>query len=291
MHHVVLMSAMLSVATGTSPRAHSSASEGGITVKIPAADDVTVAVCDERGEYPSEVRAVNRTAQEVFYPGLVPGNWTVLARRRGRGDWAHAQVSLEAGGHPTVQAAFDGKPLRCVGTVIDAKTKKPLAGAVVETLGAVLFRNGRHACAIGLAQAVTDPDGRFTLAGLSAGRRVLYVRDDGYRGRDALVELTRDGADCGTILLRSESEPPMSIAYPHPGFDVEPDHRGARIQYITADVARRLAVGELILAVDGRSVVGFTQGELKAALDVDRPVTLRVEGTDGKRRDVKLARH
>jgi protocatechuate 3,4-dioxygenase beta subunit len=183
-------------------------------------------------------------------------------------------------------------------TVLDARTRKPVAGAEVIA-----------AAGIGMPRrfATTDPEGRFRARGLEAGVVRFVVTKTGYGMQTFPLEITpRSGEnEQGIVPLTIELQPSAQAAgtvRDHEGRPIA----GAKIQIgqlksvfwtvrdgpeAVTDAAGRFLVGELlpdskykIVALDERCVIGLGEefqpaaGEIRDGLDVRMPRGGGVQG-------------
>ena len=105
-------------------------------------------------------------------------------------------LALSAGSHLTAQQQWLGSPpstARVVGTVIDAHSGMPLAGAAVGAAGSAEV-------------AMTNGEGRFVLAQLPPGKQMVIVEQLGYRvWQDSIMA----GNPVAPVLLRLVPDPIM----------------------------------------------------------------------------------
>ena len=106
--------------------------------------------------------------------GLAPGTYTATATASGYAS-SSASVTLTAGTTTTQNFALTGQATRLSGTVTDASTTRPIAGATVTA---------------GTASAVTDANGTYTIAGLAPGTYTATATASGYASSSASVTLT-----------------------------------------------------------------------------------------------------
>src|SRR6185369_3666129 len=113
--------------------------------------------------------------------GLLPGPALVSASAPGRSPSPEVEVVIPEPGAPPATADLELAPAgRVSGTVVDAATHAPLAGAAVEVEGA---ERGPSAIR-GKASARAGPDGRFELAAAASDAGVtLSVTAEGHHAR------------------------------------------------------------------------------------------------------------
>lgn len=137
--------------------------EGAITgtITAPAGGAPTGATVD--AELSTSASALSGTvADDGTYTiaDLAPGTYTVVAEAPGDGPAEQTSVTVTAGGTTSgVDLALSASPATVSGTVTDADTGAPIAGATVSTDAA----NGAE------GPVTTADDGTFTLSGLPAG--------------------------------------------------------------------------------------------------------------------------
>lgn len=125
----------------------------------------------------------------TFALAHVPGNWRELRATSG-------SLAAQAG-RGNAETLRLAPALAFSGSVVDAKTRVPLAGANV-ILRATAFSSDA------LAEAVTDEKGRFTIAPLLAGNAVLNVSSAGYVSSVGPQSITASMAP-KTIYLRRDA--------------------------------------------------------------------------------------
>lgn len=188
--------------------------------------------------------------------GLSPGDYAITANSGGHGDAKH--VTVVAGKTATVTLTSRGVAT-VAGTVIDWKTRAPIAGAMChgplsrdgDDFGSPIYVNNEEL-------AVTDAAGHFTIAG-SAGVVTIPCLADGERG-DAVATLVADKTTEVVVkIVKSAPAGTIDAQFRQSGrtFDtIEPNGAAAKAG---------IQVGDEVVAVDGASVI-----------DLDRWATMRV---------------
>jgi hypothetical protein len=137
-------------------------------------------------------QALTDEAGAFELPDLPAGRWDVVARRPGLAP-ARARA-VEPGGPPLALRLADGG--RLAGRVVDRDTGRPVTPFTV-----VARRRDRLGGAL-QSLAVVDPDGRFELEGLPAGRVYVAAAAPGYAPAQAVpVEIAEPGAAPATVQL------------------------------------------------------------------------------------------
>jgi carboxypeptidase family protein/PDZ domain-containing protein len=190
--------------------------------------------------------------------GLLPGPALVSASAPGRSPSPEVEVAIPGPGAPPATADLElAPPARVFGTVIDAATHAPLAGAAVEVEGA----EGAPSAMRGKASVRAGPDGRFELAAAATGAGVtLSVTAEGHHARVVPALPVSAGGEHGPVQvaltpLAPGEEPRAEVA--GLGAVLAPADEALRVVSVTAgDVAAQagLAPGDEVLAVEGLRV-------------------------------------
>ena len=120
-----------------------------------------------------------RTASDghFHFCDLPPGQYTLTASLpRGGSRYGTADVQATVSSTEVVAADLTLSPTRVEGRITASAGQEPLLLAEVRVKG-----SGE--------QTFTDADGNYVLAGLEAGARTVVVSADGYKSRDATVQL------------------------------------------------------------------------------------------------------
>lgn len=191
--------------------------------------------------------------------GLVPGDYIVRAMAYGyaRSEARPAQAVEDPGSADEVEIVLPrGGTL--VGTVVDAKTQKPLGKARVTVEGG--FGEGASALPTS-SSAVTDDDGSFELSGLPPGAASVVAAAFQHNSRIVGGLQVSDGARLGPITIAltplAEGEKPK-IELAGIGAVLSAADDGLRITQLiegggAADAG--MAVGDVITAIDGQPVL------------------------------------
>lgn len=210
---------------------------------------------DPSGCYVLDGLAPGRTRVIVSAPGYAPSApMEADVPDPGRGD-AVVDARLSAGG-------------RLTGVVVSEGTGAPIEGARIALQGQL---ESASSALPALAEAASDPQGRFALSGLPR-RATILVAAAGHHARIVGGIEAAPGGSAGpiTVPLRPtapDEEPRVDRA--GIGAELMPHGDGLTIRALTADggAARAgLVRGDVILGVDGRPVVELGMMEAIAAI-------------------------
>jgi hypothetical protein len=198
--------------------------------------------------------------------GLAPGAAAVVVSAPGYAPSAELAVEVPAAGEAVADVAVE-QGGRLTGTVVDAVTRAPLAGARLSVEGALADAASTFPV---LAAATTDASGRFALEGLPR-RFSLLVAARAHDGRVVTGLDAPPGRDAGPveIALRPVApgeQPDVELAGIGVGVAVRGDELVVTAVVPSGGAAEAgLARGDLLVRVDGIAVValGF-QGAVDA---------------------------
>lgn len=193
--------------------------------------------------------------------GLGPGDLEVVAAALGSAPSLPARVTIPDPPGDPVQvdlALASGARLR--GTVLDAKTQAPIAGARIELEG--LLAASQEVPLV--SSATTGEDGAFELLGLGAGIRSLKVTAAAHHGRivSGVVVGAADPPPVTVSLTPTEPGEEPRLELVGIGAVLTPKDDGLLIGHVLPGggaAEAGLAMGDAVLAVDGLKVtdLGF----------------------------------
>lgn len=196
-------------------------------------------------------------------------------------------VSLAPGETRSLEFTL-GRGVQVQGTVVSRTSRAPLRGARVS------LERSSDDTALPLAR--TDENGRFTLPGLTAGRRSLFVEAEGHDARLLSLEVSSSGATGLVIDLAPVPDggtPQLELV--GIGAVLRADGDVLIIDTLVpragADLAG-LAEGERILSIDGTSVasLGFAGSVERLRGAEDTTVVVEVRQASGLTRRVVVTR-
>jgi hypothetical protein len=223
------------------------------------------------------------------FADLAPGRYSVTAAAPGLAPLEQPDVAVAPGRETRVDLALaPGASL--AGTVRDARSQAPVAGAVV-----------RLSTGSELAMTYTDAGGGFAISDIAPGRRSLEVQHPGYVGRVesgielaqgaaqrvdvALAPAAADGeraleiAGIGAVLVTQEQRLMVQDVVPHGPAAVAGIEPGEEVFSIDGRSTREQSFGDNIEAIRGLAGtvvrLGLRLGERERFLDVVRG-TVRV---------------
>ncbi|HCJ09660.1 MAG TPA: hypothetical protein DHW14_00640 [Clostridiales bacterium] len=158
---------------------------------------------------------------------LASGSHFVVARRDGFAD-AVLSVVVTVGETRAVELRLGSLPGRVSGTVTDAATGEPLAGANVRLLYRTL---------IPIGTVVTEPGGRYLFDTLQPGSYSLVFRAPGYQAR--VIGLTIRGPGQGVVVDAGLEKPPS----------------GVKGRVVAADTGRPIPGAAVLVALSGSEPV------------------------------------
>jgi len=227
--------------------------------------------------------------------GLNPGTWRLRVAAYGFAtseeltftippDLAQVMkdVELEAGG-------------RVFGVVQQAHSGTPIGGASLTVEGG--FEIDEEAVSV-QASALSDAQGRFSLAGLAAGLRSLRVAADGYNTRMVSGVLARADGDLGPLTIELTPVDPghkPKTEMVGIGASLAPGREGFRVVNVLPDGgAERVGMqaGDLILAIDGVALAGAELADVveKIRGEEGSVIRLRVRHADGREDELSVVR-
>lgn len=130
-----------------------------------------------------------------------PGRYRVRVGAEGYSSQNLGEITVAEGEHRDLGVVALSRGAGVRGVVLDDASGEPVPGASVELVpqGTALYQALRQG---GLHRTATDPQGRFELFGLDAGRFELRARHDDYATTTDRFSLDRDEAvDLGEVML------------------------------------------------------------------------------------------
>lgn len=142
-----------------------------------------------------EARMVTEADGEFSFREVPPGPYKVELQVEGYQDRAE-QVELGSGETVEVTYKFSKSPINLRGEVLEAGTRKPLAGVEVRVLDP---ESGEE-----LRQNFTDSQARFAFRGLQPGSYRLVFEADAYESYSSVEQVKEGEITEGTFYLRKE---------------------------------------------------------------------------------------
>ncbi|MCC6333172.1 MAG: carboxypeptidase regulatory-like domain-containing protein [Myxococcales bacterium] len=179
---------------------------------------------------------------------LPNGPWELVLEVPGRGRSAPAQVTVTEKGAEVRLSLETSVTVR--GTVRDAATQLPLAGARVEAFSGDLGRGTR-------VSVVTDARGEFQLPPVPRSAN-LVVRREGF-AQQWRRAVDGDRWDVALQPLQGGPRPPDALQFEGVGMVLDANPAGARVMQVNeGGPAERAGVlaGDVVVAVDGAPVAG-----------------------------------
>jgi Carboxypeptidase regulatory-like domain/PDZ domain len=223
-----------------------------------------------------------RTFQDAkgafLWEGLMPGKYVLTASADGRPPTRSSQIEVEAGRVTRHVRIVLPRGSVLSGKIIDAETRKPVAGAVV-ALDA-MTQSGANA----INPSRSDENGVYTLDGAPPGPFSIRVAHEKYRTRTVSGLTTRGGApSTQDVELTPRGDGGANDEMAGIGAILVPQPKGVIISFALpggpADGAG-LRVGDMIQKIDGLDAQGLTMSDC----------IQRLRGPEGSRVLVAVAR-
>jgi hypothetical protein len=199
--------------------------------------------------------------------GLGPGTYEVIAAALGSAPSAPAKVTIPD--PPAAPVSVDltlARGARLRGTVLDAKTQQPIAGARIELEGLLAMSQEVPL----LVTATTGDGGTFELPGLGAGVRSLEVTAAGHHGRIV-----------SGIVVAEADPPPITVSLTPTEPGEEPGLELVGIGAVLTAKDDALVIGQ-VLPGGGAAEVGLAPGDAILAIDGVNVTILGFENAIGK---------
>jgi hypothetical protein len=199
--------------------------------------------------------------------GLGPGDYEVVAAALGSAPSAPAKATIPdpPAGPVTVDLTL-ARGARLRGTVLDAESHKPIAGARVALEGLLAASQDVPL----LATATTGDDGAFELAGLGAGPRSLTATAEGHHGRIV-----------SGIVVGDADPPPVTVSLTPTKPGEKPGLELVGIGAVLTVKDDVLLIGQ-VLPGGGAAEAGLAPGDTVLAIDGMRVTDLGFEGSIAK---------
>lgn len=196
-----------------------------------------------------QARSIQDARGAFLWEGLMPGKYVLTASADGRPPTRSAQIEVEAARITHHVRIVLGKGALLSGKVIDAESRKPIAGAVV-TLDAVT-----NTTANSITPARSDESGAYSLEGVPAGPFSIRVSSDKYRTRTISGLTTHNGAPLVqdidlTVRVEGGADTEMAGV----GAMLVQQSRGVMVTWVMPvgpGAAAGLKTGDLLLKIDG----------------------------------------
>ena len=214
--------------------------------------------------------------------GLTPGPLQVVVAAWGHAPSDPRDVVLVAGATQRLDVTLSSGA-QVTGRVIDRDTRVPLPGARVS-----LEEQREDALAVS-PLAPSDDEGRFSLSGLSHGRRSLFVTAEGHHARLSSIVIPEGDATVGPLTIELKAiapgESPL-VELVGVGAVLKVTDEGLRIDRVLASggaAEAGLVAGDTILTIDGTPVerLGFESAIQSIRGAEDSFVRLSVRRADG----------
>lgn len=225
-----------------------------------------------------QARSIQDPRGAFLWEGLAPGKYVLTASADGRPPARSAQVEVEPARithHVRIVLARGGT---LTGKVLDAETRKPIAGAVV-ALDAITSTTANS-----INPGRSDESGAFTIEGAPAGPFSIRVSSDGYRTRILSGLTTRSGVPLVQdveLTLRGDGGADNEMA--GVGAILVPQPRGVAISWLVPNgpaEAAGLQVGDVIARIDGIDAQSMAMSDC----------VQRLRGPEGSRVSVVVSR-
>lgn len=235
-------------------------------------------------------KSVNDAKGAFVLENLPPGKYVLTASAEGRPPARSRQIEVDAGRttHHVRITLPRGALLR--GTILDAATKRPLAGAMIDLDGAT----STSANAITAARA--DDTGMYALEGVPPGPFSIRVMKDGYRTRTISGLTTRGAAQIQQdVELSLLGDGGAASEYAGIGAVLAPQATGVIVSSLIAGgPAEQSGVkkGDALVKIDGLDVTGLPLSDCVQRLrgPDGTTVSLTVKHTDGTMADLTITR-
>jgi hypothetical protein len=215
---------------------------------------------------------------DVFVLHDAPGQPLKLTVRTTDGRTGEAQVTLSPGGTADVEVPLTGGASSITGHAVWSRGGGPAAGVAVFLDKSVSSR----------PDAVTGADGRFRLDDVNPGHHTVRLQPPEGRVETRTVKVEpAQAADLGEVAVSPRRASPGTL-----GAGFSEDRGYVSIAWLTPDgpAARAgVAVGDRLLAVDGRGVRDRTEAEARTRGAPGSPVRLQVRRA-GSEQEVLVTR-
>lgn len=222
-----------------------------------------------------------------LFGNLSPGSYEVVIAAPGLAPSTPQVVELAPGETRTAEFTL-GRGVQVQGSIVSRASRAPLRGAQVSL--------ERSADDTALPVARTDENGRFSLGGLTPGRRSLFAEAEGHDARLLSLEVSASGAT-GLVIdlapIPDGGAPQLELV----GIGAVLKADGDLLvidQLVPGGGAERagLAAGERIVSIDGASVVslGFAGSIERLRGSEDTNVVVEVRDGSGLTRRVVVTR-
>jgi len=215
---------------------------------------------------------------DTFHLHDAPGQPLKLAVRTTDGRTGDVQVTLSPGGTADVEVPLTGGASSITGHAVWSRGSGPAAGVAVFLNKSVSSR----------PDAVTGGDGRFRLDDVLPGHHTVRLQPPEGRVETRTVKVEpAQAADLGEVLVSPRRASPGTV-----GAGFSEDRGYVSVAWLTPDgpAARAgVAVGDRLLAVDGRGVRDRTEAEARTRGAPGSPVRLQVRRA-GSEQEVLVTR-
>jgi Carboxypeptidase regulatory-like domain/PDZ domain len=225
-----------------------------------------------------QARSVQDPKGAFLWEGLAPGKYVLTASADGRPPARSAQVEVEAARVTHHVRIVLARGATLTGKVIDAETRKPIAGAVVAldaatSTGANSINPGR-----------SDESGAYTLEGAPPGPFSIRISSDSYRSRIISGLTTRSGVPLvQDVELTPRGDGGADNEMAGVGAILIPQPRGVAISWLVPSgpaQAAGLQVGDVLARIDGLDAQGMALSDC----------VQRLRGPEGSRVSVVVSR-
>lgn len=269
------------------------AGASGVELRIAAQSAIQGVVLDEGGQGVSEflvvaepvapglqggARATGRFASAGgdFKLSCAPGRYRLRVAATGYAAVDAGEVDAPANGSSGVVRITVRGTRTLTGTVVDAQTHAPIAGARVATRAELMWAFGRANAAHLGTFTTTSADGSFTIPDADKGDLNLFASADGHGWAPPLR--VPAGANGPFTLALPPGSPHGPESFAGVGMQIGPDYRISTVfEGGPADLAG-LRNGDILLSVDGAAVAGRNLNDVIGQIrgEVGTPVAIGV---------------
>ncbi len=225
-----------------------------------------------------QARSIQDPKGAFLWDGLAPGKYVLTASADGRPPARSSQIEVEAARITHHVRIVLARGATLTGKVIDAETRKPIAGAVV-ALDAATSTTANL-----IAPGRSDESGAFTLEGAPPGPFSIRISSDSYRSRIISGLTTRSGVPLvQDVELTPRGDGGADNEMAGVGAILIPQPRGVAISWLVPNgpaQAAGLQVGDVLARIDGLDAQGMALSDC----------VQRLRGPEGSRVSVVVSR-
>jgi len=204
----------------------------------------------------NQARSIQDAKGAFLLDDLQPGKYVLTASAEGRPPVKTSPIEVEAGRTTHHVHIVLGKGATLSGKVVDAETRKPVAGAVV-ALDAMTSTNANM-----ILPAYTDDKGAYALEGVPAGPFSIRVAHERYRTKIVPGITVRSATVTQDVELQPRGDGgAASTELAGVGAILVPGPQGVSVSLVLDGgpaAAAGLRVGDVIARIDGLDAAGLT---------------------------------